>query len=205
MKKIISLSLILVLGLIVLTGCEGENKNNGVEISYTHGKGIITVTVPQDKKGNPKYKFTTKKPNGISVTKTFYLVTDKAMVGFGTTGMSYNTSAKYKEKYKDKEASFDNYLEFIEDKDLFNKSYLPGFKLLEINGRKALRYYNRSGGSGNYKYLGYFYSIGVDDIYKGSKLDLVVNYKDSEKPEEEQEIDKETLEIIESIKVTENK
>ena len=205
MKKIISLSLILLLGLIILTGCDNAKKNKGVEISYTHGKGTITVTVPKDKEGNPKYQFTTEKPTGISVTKTFYLVTDSSMIGFSTSGMSYNTSIKYKEKYGDKKASFDGYLEFIEDKDLFNKSYLPGLEQFEINGRKAIRYYNRAGASGSYKYYGYFYMIGVDDIYPGSKLDLVVNYKGEEKPTEIKEFDEETLEIIKSIKVIENK
>ena len=207
MKKIISLLILIAIiaGCLFLTGCEGGKKNNGVEISYTNGKGTITVTVPKDKDGNPKYEFTTVKPNGISVTKTFYLVTDEAMIGFATTGLSYNTSSKYKEKYGDKKASYEGYLEFIEDKDLFNKSYLPGLEQFEINGRKALRYYNRNGGSGSYKYYGYFYMIGVDDVYPGSKLDIVVNYKGAEKPTEAKEIDEETLEIIKSIKVTENK
>ena len=205
MKKIISLSLLLVLGLIILTGCDNTKKNSGVEISYPHGKGTITVTVPKDKDGNPKYQFTTEKPQGISVSKTFYLVTDNSMIGFATTGLSYNTSVKYKEKYGTTKASFGGYLEFIEDKDLFNKSYLPGLEQFEINGRKALRYYNRNGGSGSYKYYGYFYMMGVDDIYPGSKLDIVVNYKDEEKPTEVKEFDEETLAIINSIKVTENK
>ena len=205
MKKIIGLVSVMVLGLVILTGCDNAKKNNGVEISYPHGKGTITVTVPKDKDGNPKYEFTTEKPAGISVSKTFYLVTDNSIIGFATTGLSYNTSVKYKEKYGDKKASFEGYLEFIEDKDLFNKSYLPGLEQFEINGRKALRYYNRSGGSGSYKYFGYFYMMGVDDIYQGSKLDIVVNYKDEEKPTEVKEFDEETLEIIKSIKVTENK
>ena len=205
MKKIISLSLILVLGLVILTGCDKEKKINGVEISYPHGKGTITVTVPKDKDGNPKYEFSTEKPKGLSVTKTFYLITDKAMIGFATSGMSYNTSAKYKAKYGDKKATFAGYLEFIEDKDLFDKSYLPGLEQFEINGRKALRYYNRAGGSGSYKYYGYFYMIATDDIYPGSKLDVVVNYIDEEKPTEAKEFDQETLDIIKSIKVTETK
>ena len=119
--------------------------------------------------------------------------------------MSYNTSAKYKEKYGDKKATFDGYLEFIEDKDLFDKSYLPGLEQFKINGRKALRYYRRSGSPSNYTYFGYFYMIGADDIYPGSKLDLVVDYKNEENLKESKEFDKETLEIIKSIKVTETK
>ena len=205
-KKVL-LTFVLVAGVLVLAGCDKkdskkeEKKNDTVAISYEHGKGTIKVEVPKDKDGKAKYEFTTEKPEGISVTKTFYLVTDNSIIGFATTGLSYNTSTKYKEKYGDKKATFDGYLEFIEDKDLFNKSYLPGLEQFKINGRKALRYENKVGGSGDYKYYGYFYFIGVDDIYTGSKLDLVVNYKDEEKPKQAKEFDKETLDIIKSIKV----
>lgn len=214
MKKVSKILLVLVLMVtgLFLTGCD-KNKNNGgkekkvdtTKITYDLGKGKVTLEVPKDKDGNPKYEFTKDKPEGLSVTKTFYLVTDKSMIGFATSGLSYNTSAKYKEKYGDKKASFDGYLEFIEDKDLFDKSYLPGLEQFKINGRKALRYYNRSGGSGNYKYFGYFYMVGADDIYPGSKFEMVVNYKDEEKPKEAKEFDKETLDIIKSLKITENK
>lgn len=205
MKKFLSLLLtvtILTGSVLVLSGCKkGEKNDNTVEISYNQGKGVFKVSVPKDAEGNPKYQFTTEKPKGISVSKTFYLVTDNAMIGFATSGMTYNTSSKYIEKYGKTTASFDGYLEFIEDKDLFNKSYLPGLEQFEINGRKALRYYNRSGSSNNYDYYGYFYMIGVDDIYPGSKAELVVNYKDEEKPKEIKEFDEETLSIIKSLKI----
>ena len=203
MKKLFSFALIMVLGAFVLTGC-GKKGSNTVEISYELGKGKITVAVPKDKDGKPKYEFTTTKPEGLSVAKTFYLVTDKTMLGFATSGFSYNTSKKYKDKYGDKKASFDGYLEFIEDKDLFDKSYLPGLEQFTINERKALRYYNRVGGSGSYKYYGYFYMIEADDIYSGSKVDVAVNYKGDEKPTEAKEFDEETLEIIKSIKIEAN-
>ena len=210
--KYLLLTLVLFVGVVALTGCTGgsekekeeKKEEQGVEIKYNLGKGTVTLKVPKDAEGNPKYEFTTEKPQGLSVTKTFYLVTDKTMFGFATSGMSYNTSQKYKDKYGTTKASFDGYLEFIEDTDLFNKSYLPGLEQFELNGRKALRYYNRAGGSGNYDYYGYFYMIGVDDIYSGSKFDMVVNYKDEEKPKEAKEFDKETLDIIKSIKIVAN-
>ena len=208
-KKVLLIMVLMISTMFVVTGCgnngEKKAKKDVAKISYELGKGTITMEVPKDKDGNPKYEFTTEKPEGLTVSKTFYLVTDKAMIGVATTGLSYNTSAKYKEKYGDKKASFEGYLEFIEDKDLFNKTYLKGLEQFEINGRKALRYYNLAGSPGNYKYFGYFYMVGVDDIYPGSKLDIVVNYKDEEKPTEAKEFDKETLDIINSIKVVENK
>ena len=203
MKKYFSLLvavLVLVGSLFISTGC--EKKSNTIEITQEHGKGVFKVSVPKDAEGNPKYSFTTEKPSEISTSASFYLVTDTAVFGFSTSGLSYNTSKAYKEKYGDKEASFDGYLEFIEDSDLFNKKILlPGFEQLDINGRKAIRYYNRNGGGGNYKYFGYFYLIGVDDIYNKSRAQMIVNYKLDEKPTEIKEFDEETLAIINSLKI----
>ncbi|MBE6160624.1 MAG: hypothetical protein E7158_00180 [Firmicutes bacterium] len=204
-------SLLVAACLFTVTGCdkkdekvEKKDSNNTVEISNINGKGTITLSVPKNDEGKAKYEFTTEKPEGISKSGTFYLVTDKAMIAFLTSGLSYNTSKDYKAKYGDKKATFDGYLEFIEDKDLFDKSYLPGLEQFKINDRKALRYYNRSGSSNAYKYFGYFYMVAADDIYTGSKLELVVNYKDEEKPKEAKELDKETLDIIKSLKLQAN-
>ena len=206
MKRFLSLILtfVLVAGCVfMVTGCgsKKEKKDETTVISYTHGKGIFKVSVPKDKEGNAKYLFTPEKPKQISTSASFYLVTNKAVFGFSTQGLSYNTSKEYKEKYGDIKASFEGYLEFIEDKDLYNKSYLPGLEQFEINGRKALRYHNREGGAGKYKYYGYFYMIGVDDIYPGSRVSMVVNYKTEDKPLEIKELDDETLKIINSLKI----
>ena len=65
MKKIINLTLIvtMMLGLVVLTGCDknanGGNtakKKNTTDISYTHGKGTITLSVPKNEDGTAKYE-----------------------------------------------------------------------------------------------------------------------------------------------------
>ena len=198
----ITLVLLLVLSVVLISGC-GKKESNTVEISYTLGKGVWTVSVPKNEDGTPKYTFTTTKPEGMSVYKSFYLETDNAKLGFASSGLTYNTSVKYKEKYGETKASFDGYLEFIEDKDLFNKNYLPGLQQFEINGRKALSYYNRVGGSGSYKYYGFFYLIGADDVYPGSRAEMVVNYKDTENlPTESKELDEETKTIINSLKIT---
>jgi hypothetical protein len=202
MRKIFKLlTVILCAGFILFfTGC-GNKSDNTVKISYEHGNGVFSVSVPKKADGTPKYEFTTEKPSEISTSATFYLVTDTAVFGFATNGMTYNTSVAYKEKYGETKATFDKYLEFIEDKELYNKSYLPGLEQFELNGRKALRYYNRVGGSGSYKYYGYFYMIGVDDLYPGSRAGMTVNYKLDEKPTEAQEFDEETLSIINSLTI----
>ena len=214
MKKIINLTLIvtMMLGLVVLTGCDknanGGNtakKKNTTDISYTHGKGTITLSVPKNEDGTAKYEFTKDKPEGLKVSATFYLVTDNTILGFSTSGLSYNTSKKYEDKYGKKDASFAGYLEFIEDEELFNKKInLPGLEQFKINDRDALRYYSRVGSSGNYTYNGYFYRVGVDDIYPGSSLGILVSYKGEEKPTEAKEFDQETLDIINSLKVEAN-
>ena len=209
MKRTISLILIfslLVAGLFILTGCnegKGENKNT-VEISQVHGKGLITLSVPKNEDGTAKYNFTTERPDGVSKSGTFYLSTDNANFVFSTDGLAYNTSKDYKAKYGETQATFDGYLEFMDDTSISSRPKLSGIERFEINGRKALRYYNRTGGSGQYEYYGYFYYVAVDDIYPGSKFNMTVNYKTEQRPTEVQEFDQETLDIINSLKITAN-
>ena len=202
MKKILSV-LFVMLGFFLITGCEkGGKEDNTVDISYNHGKGVVTISVPKDSEGNAKYSFTTTKPEGISTSATFYLVTDTALFGFSTSGLSYNTGTQYKSKYGETKATFDGYLEFMDDESLSSRPKLAGIERFELNGRKALRYYNRVGGSGQYEYYGYFYMVGVDDLYPGSKFNMTVNYKVEERPTEAKEFDEETLNIIKSLKIT---
>ncbi len=203
-KKILSLILIMVLligGLFALTGCEnGENgkTNNTIEISRTLNKGKITLSVPKKDDGTPKYEFTEEKPENSKVNRgTFYLVTDNAVFSFKSSGLVYNTSVYYKQKYGDQKATFDGYLDWVDDKD--SKINLSGMEKLEINGRKAIRYYDREGSSGNYKYYGYFYSVGADDVFPGSDFEMTVTYKSEES--EAKEFDEETLSIINSLKI----
>ena len=208
MKKIISLALIsalLITGLVVLTGCEtgsgngGAKKNNGVEISKALGNGTVTISVPKKEDGTAKYEFTTTKPSVVKGSGTFYLETDTAAFSFGTHSLVYNTAVKFKEKNGEQPATFDGYLEWMKDPDSTIK--LSGMEQFEINGRKALRYYSRTGGSGDYVYHGYNYMVGVDDLYKGSDLEIGVYYKGAE-TKEAKEFDQETLDIINSLKVT---
>ena len=210
MKKILSIVLIIALlisGLFLLTGCGNEGGNgkkvDGVEISKTLGKGTVTLSVPKKEDGTAKYEFTTEKPEGISTSSTFYLVTDTAMFGFSTSGLVYNTSKDYKAKYGETTATFDGYLAFMDDESISSRPKLAGIERFEINGRKALRYYNRTGGSGKYEYYGYFYMVGVDDIYPGSHFNMTVNYK-GDRPTESKEFDQETLDIVNSLKITAN-
>ena len=207
MKKILSVMSIAVLligSLFALTGCNngGNDKvNNTIEISNTLNKGKITLSVPKNNDRTPKYEFTTEKPEGSNVMKgTFYLVTENAVFSFKSNSLVYNTSIYYKEKYGDQKATFDGYLDWVDDKD--SKIKLSGMEKLEINGRKALRYYNREGSSGNYKYYGYLYLVGADDVFPGSNFEMDVNYKSQES--ESKEFDDETLSIINSLKITLN-
>jgi len=211
MKRLLSgvlVAVVAISGLFLMTGCEkgGATKadKNKTDVSYTLGKGKVTFSVPKKDDGTAKYEFTTTKPEGMGVSATAYLETDTAILGISTSGLSYNTSAAYKAKYGDTKASFAGYLEFIEDSELFNKKInLPGLEQFEINGRKALRYYSRVGSSGNYEYRGYFYAVGVDDIYPGSRFGIIVYHK-GEFPKEAKEFNQETLDIIKSLKIEAN-
>ena len=210
MKKTISMALVLMLlvtGIFTLTGCDKGNttkKSNGVEISFEFGKGTFTATVPKNEDGTAKYEFTKEKPEGSKKTATFYLETEKSVLAFTTSGLVYNTSKDYKAKYGETTATFDGYLEFMDDESISSRPRLAGIEKFEINGRKAIRYYNRTGGSGEYTYYGYNYAIAVDDVYPGSKAEIGVYYKTDEKYTEAQEFDQETLDIINSLKVSSN-
>ena len=209
MKKVISLVLVTIMllaGLVVLTGCENggnggkeEKKVNGVEISKAIGAGTVTVAVPKKDDGTAKYEFTTTKPSAVKGSGTFYLETDTAAFSFGTYGLVYNTAQKYKQKYGEVAATFDGYINWVHEPESGIK--MAGWEELEINGRKAVRYNSRTGGSGDYVYHGYIYVVGVDDIYKGSDLQIGVYYKGDE-VKEAKEFDQETLDIINSLKVT---
>ena len=211
MKKTISIivvAVILATGLFVLTGCENGNggndtkKINGVEISKALGNGTVSVVVPKKDDGTAKYEFTTTKPKEVKGSGTFYLETDKVAFSFGTHGLVYNTATKYKQKFGEVSATFEGYMNWVHDPDSGIKN--AGWEEFEINGRKAARYYSRTGGSGDYVYHGYNYLIGVDDIYKGSDLEIGVYYK-GEEVKQSKEFDQETLDIINSIKVVANK
>ena len=122
-------------------------------------------------------------------------------ISFSTHTLVYNTATYFKEKHGEQPASFEGYLEWMKEPESTIK--LSGLEQFEINGRKALRYYSRTGSSGDYVYHGYNYMVGVDDIYKGSNLDIGVYYK-GEETKESKEFDQETLDIINSLKVTLN-
>ena len=200
MKNIFKIVSIIIVTLLI-TGC---TKNKTTEISYDLGKATISIKIPNDNEGNPKYAFTVDKPSNIVLSDTVYLETKTASFGFEINEYTYNQSAKYKEKYKDKDASFEGYLEYIDNPGLFNINYLPGFRKTKVNGVDAITYYNRTGYTDNYTYNGYYYILSLDNISKESKLDIVVNYKSDEPLNEPKELDEETLSILNSLKITPN-
>lgn len=214
MKKILSAGLktmFLCSILLIMAGCgtktEPETANNkssfdGAETSYTYGNKIYTMNVPKNEEGNPKYTFTEEQPENTIGEGSFYLETDNAVITFDSEGLSYNTSTIYKEKYGEKSATFDGYLEWVKDED--SNIELDGLEELKINDRKAIRYYIKAGSDGDYKYYGYRYSISLDDMTNGSVLKMSVYYKNEEELKSPKELDKETLDIISSLKITSN-
>lgn len=213
MKKILSLGLktmLLCSLLFIMAGCgnntEKENKKlsfDGVEITYTYGNAVYTMSVPKNDEGKAKYTFAETLSDDLDYDGSFYLETDNAVFTFNSEGLVYNTSSTYKEKYGDKEATFDNYVEWVKDED--SNINLNGFEELTVNGRKAIRYYISAGSSDDYTYYGYRYLASLDDTTKGSNLKMNVYYKNNEKLKSPKELDQETLDIISSLKITSNK
>lgn len=206
MKKILNVMAIIAVltaSLFALTGCgEKKGKADTTDITYALNKAKYTVSVPKKEDGSPKYEFTTEKPENAKVTGAFYLVTDKAVITFTSSRMVYQTGVAYKAKYGEKEGTFDGYLEWIDDKDSSIK--LGGMEKLEINGRKAIKYQNREGSSGSYKYYGFQYRVAADDVTPGNCVDIAVRYGKTEGESKPTPIDEETQAIIDSFKISAN-
>ena len=214
MKKVLSIALVTIMllsGLAIFSGC-GDNKGgngnekkdeNKVEISAVHGKGTIKVNVPKKEDGSAKYEFTKTKPETAPkfANGTFFIETEKAIISFSTMGLAYNTSTQYKQKYGDVKATFQGYIDFMND----SSSTIPkADEILEINGKKAVKRASKQGGSGDYKYFGFYYMIEADEFYPGSYLNVGVFYKDGVERTSAEPMDEETQAIIDSITVVAN-
>mgnify|MGYP006391660881 CR=1 FL=1 len=163
MKKVLSLVLVTILllsGLFVLTGC-GE-KNTGVETSTTLGDIKITAKVPGNEEGQPTYTFTTEKPeNTIYFTGSTYLTGEKVNIAFESKKVLGTDSKTYSDM-----------LNFIK-----SDSYTGTVKIkeeLKIGDRDAIKtnfYYGANNDSGLY---GYRYYINIDDVTAGQYMEVVV-------------------------------
>lgn len=213
MKKLLSVMAIIAMltgSLFAFSGCgnkDNEKNGNGAkadttEVSYAYGKAKYTVAVPKKEDGSAKYEFAKEKPDGVKYLSTFYLATDTADFSIGSAGLVYNTSKTYKEKYGETKATFQGYLDFMEDPI----STIPkeNMKILEINGRKAVKRQIKSGSSGNYKYYGYNYMVEVDDIMPGSYVEIMVSYKNPDGESEAKPLDSEAQDILNSLKIEAN-
>ena len=206
MKKLLSLiSIIAILAssTFILSGCGDKKKEdaknaNTTEISTEFFKGTLTMSVPKKDDGSAKYEFTKDKPEGTNkyANANLYLETDKAIITIASKGLAYNTGKDYKAKYGDVKATFQGYLDFMNDPS----STIPknGTEVLEVNGRKAVKRESKEGSSGNYKYYGYYYMIEADDVMPGSYVELGVFYKGDEEHKSADPIDEETQAIINS-------
>lgn len=206
MKKLLSVVAIIALltaSLFAFAGCgETKKKADTTDITYALNKAKYTVSVPKNEDGSAKYEFTTEKPENAKISGSFYLVTDNAVITFTSSRMVYQTGVAYKAKYGEKDATFDGYLEWVDDKD--SGIRLGGLEKLEINGRKAIKYQNREGSSNAYKYYGFQYKVACDDVTPGSCLDIAVRYGETEGESEPKAIDEETQAIIDSLKISAN-
>ena len=111
-------------------------------------------------------------------------------------------SEYYKEKFGEQKATFEKYIEWANNPESTINS--KDMTVMEINGNMAVRRYIREGGSGNYKYYGYSYMIGVDEVYPGSYLSMCVYYKGDEELTSPKDIDSDTQDVINTLKITLN-
>ena len=205
--KYVLLPLVLLAFIVLSTGCTKEKKEEKGKTATITSSSLsyfkLNLNVPLNDEGEAKYEFTSNKPTGFTRSGTVYLETDNAIFAFGTSSWVYQTATKYKEKNGTKDPSYADYMEWMKDPDSTIK--LSGMETMSINGRDALRYYAREGGSGDYNYYGYNYQVSLEDITPKSRLEMIVYYKDEELPKEAKEFDEETLKIINSLKLEANK
>lgn len=160
------------------------------------------MSVPKNDAGEAKYAFTTEEPDGAIYEGAFYLDTDNAIIIFNFEGLSYNTSIDYIDKYGEKEATFDGYVEWVKDAD--SGISMEGMEELDINDRGAIRSCIAAGSGGDYTYFGYRYIVSLDDVMAGSDLEMCVCYKTEDGLAAAEELDQETLDIINSLTITAN-
>ena len=151
MKKIISLLLVIftILSMLfILTGCEdGGTKTDKLTATLSgenYGfkvEGTFPAHEETDENGNTivvaDYKLLKPGKYGDNIA----MANDKVELGFNITSYSYNTYAKYKEKYGNKETSFANYLEFLKDPDFDDvKADQKNYELTTVSGIEAIKY-----------------------------------------------------------------
>ena len=163
MKKIISTILVTIMllsGLVILTGCgnngenKGENKTakNTHEIVYDYTGTKVKAMVPNE--ASPAYEFTKEKPeNKIYFSGSFYLVGEKIAMAFSSDKL-----------FGDGVDNFDKFVDYLK-----SDKYTGTYKIKEevtIGGRKALRLDFRNGSTSSDNLYGYQYLVsgdGVDD------------------------------------------
>lgn len=201
MKKVkILITLVLFISILLLTGCDKieKNKVHYTDINTKVGNFNITLTVPANEEGNVKYNFTTEKPSKFKGIGNVYLETDKTTLSISSEVWTYHTSVYYKDKHETIEPSFDDYIIWMKDPKSTIK--LSGVEDVEINGRKAIRYYSREGSENDYRYYGYIYNISTDDI--NPKMHIIMKvHNNKEASSKAKEFDKETLSIINSLRI----
>lgn len=140
-KKIL---FVLALTVLLITGCSSEPKSLTKELSADNYGISFSLTVPaheeKDSDGNTSVvpDFQLSKPGRYD---NFGVSNDKVELGFNITSYSYNTYLDYKEKYGDKETSFANYLEFLNDPDFDSlKADQKNFELVKMFGVDAIKY-----------------------------------------------------------------
>ena len=214
MKKLIIAILALSL-LFTFAACGGGDNGGGdngggaaakevTEISHSivWDKGTITMKVEKNEDDTPKYDFSEDAPeNIIDSDYSFFLDTDIAEFGFTAERWVYNTATDYKAKYGEVPASFDGYLDWLENDA---PSYTADdAEVLNVGDRGAVRFPCINGSPSDYEFYGYRYMIAADDIAEGNYVEVLVVYPDgaSEK-NDTPELDAEVLEMIESIVLT---
>lgn len=195
-KKIGNLALIIMLGLLVLTGCgKKEPKIETEKLTQEMRNYKLTVEVPKEK----GYKFVEKleeKPKFAMSFPDYVLDGEKVQVFFDETSYVYQTSIILKEKYPEMDTENPNFDDFLK----YNQNGYTEKNIVDINGLRAIKIENEYGPAGNTILVGYTYFIERKNSDKYIEMKVIAKNENDDIAALMKEPDVKV--IIDSIKIS---
>ncbi len=192
MIKIITLVLLLVTGLLLLTGCGNEEpkieteKLTREEYSYT-----VSVDVPKEK----GYEFVDEveeENKNVAGYPNFVLDGEKVQIYFENSSFVYQTSTTFKDKHPEMDEENPNFSDFV-------AVAYPDEEVFDLNGNKAIKVAKEYGASGNTKLVGYDYYVELSGAKACMNIQVMPTSEDADVASLMEDIDVKT--IVNSITV----
>lgn len=153
--KISNLALVLMIGLLLLTGCGKDGAKIETEKLTKEQYGYkLTVKVPKEK----GYKFVEKleETNKYAMDYPAYILDgDKVQIYFKNTSFVYQTSIILQKEHPEMDKENPNFDDFIK----YNTKGYTQKDVIDLNGTRAIKVDSEYGPADNTKVVGYTYFI----------------------------------------------